>query len=189
MTNWRICFCSIRRASCGVSGFSSNFVFRQGSKRRFSRFDGNHRTVSGFQIFQSFFSSRFVSSHGSRNVFEFFNRSIRTCFVDGANFQLFRIFQQLLFFGCYFFQSEAIDCLRNWIACVFHRQPNHWQHVSNDQNHVLSHLSPSHRTHTAQERANQDTCQASENTHFKSQAGQTCCNQTHAVNLRHNVCE
>ena len=72
---------------------------------------------------------------------------------------------------------------------MFDRQPNHWQQVRNDQNHVLGHLGPGHGTHTAQERAHQDTGQTGKNTHFESQTGQTSGDQADTINLCHHIGE
>ena len=72
---------------------------------------------------------------------------------------------------------------------MFHRQPDHRDHVGDDQDDVLRHLGPGHRTHTAQERADQDTGQADIHAHVEGQTGQAGCDQAHAKDLRHHVHE
>ena len=72
---------------------------------------------------------------------------------------------------------------------MLHRQPDHRNHVCNDQDEVLSHLSPSYSTHTTQERADQNTGQAHIDTHLKRQTSQSGSDQAYAEDLSYDVNE
>ena len=189
VTNRRVRARSIGSPCRGVSSAGGSLVLRQLAHSSFSRLDICQTAIGCFELFHFFLCSSFVSGHGSRHVLEFFNGGVRACLENTAHFQLFRIFQQLLFFGTHFFKCVAIDSLRNRHAGVFHRQPNDGQQVGNDQDDVLGNLCPGHGTHTAQERANQNTDQTGKNTHFKSQTRQTRGDQANAVNLCHHIGE
>ena len=73
---------------------------------------------------------------------------------------------------------------------MLNRDPDARHEVGNDENDVLGNLRPSNRTHSTQERTDQNTREADENTDFKRNTGdQTGRNETHTVNLCHHVGE
>ena len=141
----------VGRSGSGVSCLGSSFIFWQSGNRSCGSLDFSFWCVSSFQFFQLFGGGFSVSSQSGRNIFQFFSSSISARFENTANFKFFGIFQQLLFFGTYFFKQITISDLRNRIVGVFHRQPDHRDHVSHDQDQVLSHLSPGYCAHTSQE--------------------------------------
>ena len=183
------CTCRVGGACCGVSSLGSGFILGQSGNSGLSGLDVGCWRVGGLQLFQLFGGGFFVSGHGCWHVFQLFSGCISACFEDAANFEFFGVFEQLLFFGADFFKQVAIRDLRHRHAGVFHRQPNHRDHVSDDQDQVLRHLSPGHSAHTAQERAHQDTGQAHIHPHVEGQACQTGGDQAHAEDLRYHVNE
>ena len=108
---------------------------------------------------------------------------------DAANFKFLRVVRELLFLLGHFLQHLTVGDLRDWVARVLHRQPDHGGQVGNDQDDVLGHLRPSHRAHPAKERAHEDAAQADEHAGPELESRKAAGDQPDAVDLRHHVGE
>ena len=106
-----------------------------------------------------------------------------------AHFDFLRVVGELGFTRAQFRQRRAVGHLRDRIAGVLHRQVHHRNHVGDDQDDVLRDLSPGHRAHAAEERAHQDARQAEEDADRKIHAGEARRDQSHAIDLRHDIRE
>ena len=114
---------------------------------------------------------------------------VGTRLEDAADFELLRILEELLLERRDLLELLAVDDLRDRNAGLLHRQPDHRDHVGDDQDDVLRHLRPRHRAHPAQERADQNAAEAEENPDLERHAGQARRDEADAVDLRHHVGE
>ena len=69
------------------------------------------------------------------------------------------------------------------------RQPDHRNHVGDDQDDVLRDLRPGDRLHAAKERAHQNAGQTDEHANGEFQSGKAAGDEADAVDLRHHIDE
>ena len=123
------------------------------------------------------------------HVLQFCGRGGGPVLEDVADLDFLRILDQFRFAGSDLFQDFAVHRLRNRHAGDLHRQPDHGDHVGDNQDDVLRDLRPRDRAHAPQERAHQDAAQPQEDPDFERHAGQPRRDQPYAIDLRHDVSE
>jgi len=76
---------------------------------------------------------------------------------------------------------------RKRAAGLVQRHPHHRRQVGQDQDDVLRHLRPRHRTHAAEEGTHQHAAEADEDADLEAESGQVRGDEPHPVDLDHDV--
>ena len=84
-------------------------------------------------------------------------------------------------------QLLAVNQLWNGNIGLLNGQPDHGQQIGHDQHNVLGDLRPRDSTHTAQERAHQNSTQTQKHPQLKSHTSQARGDEAHPINLGHQI--
>ena len=147
------------------------------------------RRVVGLELIDAGGELRLAGVERAGQALEIRARLVGPRLEDAADLELLRVLEELLLQRGDLLELLAVDDLRNRDAGLLHRQPDHRDHVGDDQDDVLRDLRPRHRAHAAQERAHQNAAQAEENAELERHAGQARGDEADAVDLRHHVGE
>ena len=189
----------MRQRRCGAGGIAADLRspclasiglgLRIVSQRLLGRLLLGHRRIGRLQLCHLGFRSGLAGSPRSGQTIDPRLGVGRPLLEDVADFLFLGIGRQHLLALGHLFEHRAVDQLRQRDAGVLHRQPDHRNHVGHDQDDVLRDLGPGHRTHAAEERADQNAKQTDHDTVCELNAGEASSDQAHAVDLRHHVHE
>ncbi len=164
-------------------------ISRNRRQRRFRRLHFRGRCVGGLEVGDTLGGCRLVGSQRRRNVLQLGREVVRPGLEDRLDLLLLRIVDQLLLDIGDGLELLAVGGLRDRGTGLLHAEPDHRDHVGDDQDDVLRHLRPGDRSHSAQERTHQDAGQAEEDPDLEGQSGEPRGDDAHAHDLRHHIGE
>ena len=109
--------------------------------------------------------------------------------IEAAHLDFLGTVEDLLLLHAEFLQHAAIHHLGQRYPGHLLRQDHHWNHIGEDQDDVLRHLSPGHRAHAAKKGTDQDAGQTDEDADLELDADQPAGDQADAIDLRDDVDE